>query len=74
MILLIPEENVSGGTMELVQKLIVQMSGIFLALAVVLALFMRLNARRTLEAPAGGPAGGRAGQPVQERFPLQYVP
>ena len=50
MILLIPEENVSGGTMELVQKLIVQMSGIFLALAVVLALFMRLNARRTLEA------------------------
>ena len=31
MILLIPEENVSGGTMELVQKLIVQMSGIFLA-------------------------------------------
>lgn len=50
MISFVPEENVSGGTMELVQKLIVQMAGIALALAVVLILFMRLNARRTLEA------------------------
>lgn len=50
MVLFIPEENVSGGTTELVQKLILQMAGIAFALSVVLILFMRLNARRTLEA------------------------
>lgn len=50
MILFIPEENVSGGTMELVQKLIMQMAGIAFVLSLVLILFMRLNARRTLEA------------------------
>lgn len=50
MLLFIPEENVSGGTMELVQKLILQMAGIAFALSIVLILFMRLNARRTLEA------------------------
>lgn len=50
MILFIPEENVSGGTTKLVQKLILQMAGIAFALSVVLVLFMRLNARKTLEA------------------------
>ncbi|SHE86236.1 ATP-binding protein [Lactonifactor longoviformis] len=50
MILFIPEEKVSGGTTELVQKLIMQMAGIAFALSIVLILFMRLNARRTLEA------------------------
>lgn len=50
MILFIPEKNVSGGTTELVRKLILQMAGIAFALSVVLILFMRLNARRTLEA------------------------
>lgn len=50
MISFVPEENVSGGTMQLVQKLILQMAGIAFALSIVLILFMRLNARRTLEA------------------------
>ena len=50
MILFVPEENVSGGTTELVQKLILEMAGIAFALSVVLILFMRLNAHRTLEA------------------------